>query len=200
VETTGRPPKYKNADDLKARIKEYFDKCDDGEDVTILNKKGDPVKIHRRIPYTLPGLALHLGFASRQAFTRYKAKSLAFRDIISRARTKIEEQYNIGGLTGDYNPKVATFLLGAVYDYSEKKSVELTGKDGGPVELKKILDETDGSTRGLPTARDITSRRGAEKSTGYLPTSNDGDDPGAEEGGAGSGTDQGKPGKSVKGR
>lgn len=89
----GRPPKYKSKEEIEEKINAYFKECegeilrnDDGEPV--LNKWGKPVIVHQRPP-TVTGLALALGFATRQGLLNYQAKK-EFVDTITRAKTMIE--------------------------------------------------------------------------------------------------------------
>ena len=66
----GRPPKYTSVRQIEARIEEYFAACeghvllDEMTGKPVLHK-GAPVYADRRPP-TVTGLALALGFATRQ--------------------------------------------------------------------------------------------------------------------------------------
>ena len=91
--TVGRPPKYKNKEEIEEKIKAYFKKCEgeilkDDNGKPVLNKWEKPVIINCRPP-TVTGLALALGFTSRQALLNYQAKR-EFVDTITRAKTMIE--------------------------------------------------------------------------------------------------------------
>jgi hypothetical protein len=90
----GRPLKYKTAKEMQSKIDEYFEKSqgeflkdDDGK--YILNKYGEPVIINSKVP-TVTGLALFLGFTSRQSLVDYQAKK-EFLDTITRAKSRCEE-------------------------------------------------------------------------------------------------------------
>ena len=91
--TVGRPPKYKNREEIEEKIEEYFKKCegeilkDDKGDI-VFDKYGQPIIINQKPP-TVTGLALALGFTSRQALLNYQAKK-EFVDTITRAKTKVE--------------------------------------------------------------------------------------------------------------
>lgn len=90
----GRPPKFKTPEEMQLKIDEYFEKCNgtilkDSENKVILDKNGNPVIVDRKPP-TVTGLALALGFTSRQALLNYQAKS-KFVDTIARAKSKCEE-------------------------------------------------------------------------------------------------------------
>ena len=89
----GRPPKYATAEQMQAAIDRYFEDCkgepiigDDG--FPICDKWGKPFIIHQRPP-TVTGLALALGFTSRQALLDYQAKK-GFVDTVTRAKSHIE--------------------------------------------------------------------------------------------------------------
>lgn len=90
----GRPPKYKTADEMQAKIDEYFDSCagtvlTDAEGAPILNKNGQPIVINVKPP-TITGLALAIGFTSRQALLNYQGKK-GFIDTITRAKSRVEK-------------------------------------------------------------------------------------------------------------
>lgn len=89
----GRPPKFTSADEMQEKIDAYFKDCegyiftdDNGE--TVYDKFGYPVILGKK-PLTVTGLALALGFTSRQALLNYQGKA-AFRETIERAKLKIE--------------------------------------------------------------------------------------------------------------
>lgn len=90
----GSPPRYKSKQEMQKKIDEYFEACkgrvltgDDGE--PICNKFGQPVIMDQKPP-TITGLALALGFTSRQALLNYQAKP-EFVDTITRAKSRVEE-------------------------------------------------------------------------------------------------------------
>jgi len=75
VVTVARPLDYKTVEELQAAIDRYFDACegkvltdDDGNVLT--DKKGRPIVVGAKPP-TVTGLALALGFNSRQALLNY---------------------------------------------------------------------------------------------------------------------------------
>lgn len=88
-----RPLKYKTVEELQAAIDNYFKKCEgellkDDEDNLLLDKFGRPVIINQKPP-TVTGLALALGFNSRQALLNYQARK-QFNDTITRAKSFCE--------------------------------------------------------------------------------------------------------------
>lgn len=90
----GRPPKYKSVAEMQKKIDEYFASCKgellrDENGIPELDKHGRPIYLNAKPP-TVTGLALALGFTSRQALLNYQAKK-QFVDTISRAKSFIEE-------------------------------------------------------------------------------------------------------------
>lgn len=91
---SGKPPKYKNKEEIQEKIDKYFEDCK-GEPLTdadgnpMLDKWQNPIMIGQKPP-TVTGLALALGFTSRQALLNYQAKK-EFVDTITRAKSRVEE-------------------------------------------------------------------------------------------------------------
>ena len=89
----GRPPKFKSVQDMERKIKKYFKDCegrvlkDKGGEI-LRDKHGEPMIISARPP-TITGLALALGFNSRQSLLNYQAKK-EFMDTITRAKSRVE--------------------------------------------------------------------------------------------------------------
>ena len=112
IKPGGRPRIWDDPDELYAAIVEYFD--------------GD------ESPKTVSGLALHLGFASRQSLHDY-AKNEKFSYVAKRALLMCEREYekrcHEPGAAG------AMFVLSNL-GWDNKYRVEQTGKDGGPMEVK----------------------------------------------------------------
>lgn len=86
-------PRYKTVEEMQVVIDQYFEDCkgepiigDDGQ--PILDKYGQPFIINAHPP-TVTGLALALGFTSRQALLNYQAKK-DFVDTVLRAKARIE--------------------------------------------------------------------------------------------------------------
>lgn len=95
LSNTGRPPKYKSAEEIEEKIEQYFKSCEgelflDNDGNAVFNKYGYPCWIKEPKPLTITGLALALGFASRQALLNYQGKK-EFNDTITRAKSRIEE-------------------------------------------------------------------------------------------------------------
>ena len=91
---TGCPPMYKTPEEMQAKIDAYFNACmgeyiTDDEGNLMTDKNGKPVKTKER-PLTITGLALALGFTTRQALLNYEGKP-EFIDTIKRAKARVEQ-------------------------------------------------------------------------------------------------------------
>jgi hypothetical protein len=88
----GRPPFYKTTEELQIAINAYFDSCGveylEHEGKLVRDKNGVPIVKSRKSP-TVTGLALALGFSSRQSLINYQGKK-AFVDTITHAKLKVE--------------------------------------------------------------------------------------------------------------
>lgn len=113
----GRPPKFKNPEDMQVLINEYF--------------ANEPV-------LTITGLVLHLGFADRKSFYEYEQKP-KFTHTIKKARTMIENGYEkmlaAGGQAA--GPIFALKNFG----WTDKQEIE-SGDDKQPINIT-ILNPND---------------------------------------------------------
>jgi len=92
----GAPARYKDPESMKKDIEAYFA----NPPTKILRKNGDV----QEIPFiSITGLALHLGFCSRQSMYDYEERP-EFSYVIKKARTLIESEYEFllqnGNTTG----------------------------------------------------------------------------------------------------
>jgi len=128
------PAKYKNVKDLQKKIEEYITHCPDTR--TMFFKLKDEV-IEREMPCpTITGLALYLGFESRQSFYDYEKRE-RFSYTIKRARTFIERVYE--QLLQIGNPAGAIFAL-KNFGWTDKNEYEMYGKDGEALFPVPIMD------------------------------------------------------------
>jgi hypothetical protein len=79
----GRPPMFSDAESLEAEVISYFTHCSEKE------KKA-----------TITGLALYLGFDSRQSLYDYETKQ-EFSYVIKRAKLAVENSYECNGTAMD---------------------------------------------------------------------------------------------------
>ncbi len=107
--TSGRPRLYTNSDDLDAACNRYFDACDIGETVQVV-RRGKAVDVHKDIPYTVPDLAVALGYSHRSSIWDLKQNPI-FSDTIRRALSRIEGQRVRKALLGEQEPRFAQFDL-----------------------------------------------------------------------------------------
>ena len=90
----GRPPTYETVEEMQEIIDNYFEMCDgvllkDKKGEIMFDKWGQPIYLNQK-PYTVTGLALALGFTSRQTLLNYQGKP-EFMDTITQAKLKIED-------------------------------------------------------------------------------------------------------------
>lgn len=118
VNIGGRPPKFDNAGDLQKKVDEYF---------VWAKEENNGLK-------TITGLALFLGFESRQSIYDYE-KDGTFSYIIKNARLRVEEGYE-ERLHGAI-PTGAIFALKNM-GWKDKVENEISGPDGKPVQFQQI--------------------------------------------------------------
>jgi hypothetical protein len=100
----GRPRTYQTNDDLVEAINNYFQNTSD-KDITIT------------------GLALALGFESRQSFYDYE-KNGDFSYTIKSARLIVENEYEKDLKQGNQSPAAAIFALKNVGNWTDKQEIE----------------------------------------------------------------------------
>jgi len=103
----GRPPKFKTALDIQIEIDEYFSQT-----------------LADEMPFTITGLAYHLGFESRQSIYDYE-KHGEFSYAIKRARLQVEK-YAEDKLFST-TPTGAIFAL-KNHGWSDKQEIEHSGE------------------------------------------------------------------------
>ena len=139
--TVGRPPKYESKEQIEELIEQYFEACEgkilkDSAGDPVFNKFGQPVIVNQRPP-TVTGLALALGFSSRQALLNYQGKK-EFNDTITRAKSRIE-QYAEERLFDRDGANGTKFSLSNNFKgWSEKQEVEHSGQMGGVTIINDI--------------------------------------------------------------
>lgn len=127
ISKAGRPPKWTNAEEMQAKIDAYFENC---KGHVLIGKDGNPAqdKYGRVIvveshPPTVTGLALSLGFASRQSLLNYQGKK-EFLDTITRAKARVEE-YTEGRLFDRDGVGGAKFSLEHNFGWQQEQNVEV---------------------------------------------------------------------------
>ncbi|MCC8065001.1 MAG: DNA-packaging protein [Clostridiales bacterium] len=117
-----RPLKYKTVPELEAAIDAYFQSCEgyfltDEQGALVLDKRGAPIVIDAKPP-TVTGLALALGFSSRQALMNYQGRK-QFNDTITRAKSRCEA-YAEGRLFDRDGTNGAQFSLRCNFGWNDK--------------------------------------------------------------------------------
>ena len=113
--------------EIQEKIDAYFEECKgevlrDADGNPILDKWSNPVVIGAR-PLTITGLALSLGFNSRQALLNYQGKK-EFNDTILRAKAQVE-RYAEERLFDKDGANGAKFSLANNFDgWKEKKEID----------------------------------------------------------------------------
>lgn len=145
----GRSLKYETAEEIQLVIDRYFDKCQgdllkDEEGEPIYDKHGQPVIIGK--PPTVTGLALALGFTSRQALLNYQDR-IEFFDTISIAKARIEE-YTEARLFDRDGVNGAKFSLTNNFKgWKDTQTIENTGPNGGPLLIQSVSAMSDADLR-----------------------------------------------------
>jgi hypothetical protein len=140
----GRPPMYKTAKEIQKKIDAYFEECKgeiltDADGNPLTAKNGDIIRIGAR-PLTITGLALALGFNSRQALLNYQAKD-EFHDTIMRAKARVEcyaeeRLFDKDGANG------AKFSLANNFDgWKEKKEIEADVSSTVTINVELVDDD-----------------------------------------------------------
>lgn len=117
----GRPPKFKNAEELEKMCEKYHEECKENKE-----------------PTTLSGLAYYLGFISRQSLYDYESK-IEFSYIIKKNRLKVESEYE-KALRTDRSATGAIFALKNM-GWVDKQEVEQKTKHSFDTDpFKQIRD------------------------------------------------------------
>ena len=143
----GKPPMYKSVDEMQKKIDEYFKLCEgevleDDDGMPLLSSKGTFIYKVLPKPPTVTGLALALGFTSRQALLNYQAKP-EFVDTVTRAKSRVEE-YAESRLFDKDGANGAKFSLANNFDgWRDKQDVNFSGdmKSSSTVKFEGVLEE-----------------------------------------------------------
>ena len=136
----GRPPKYKKKEEIEGLIEKYFKECegkpyimDDGE--PLRDKNGEVILLGAKPP-TMTGLALAIGFNSRQSLLNYQGKP-EFMDSITRAKAKVEE-YAESRLYDRDGAKGAEFSLKYNFKWAQEEKKDSEGLAVGVVLMPEV--------------------------------------------------------------
>ena len=140
-----RKPKYESVEQIEGLIEAYFESCkgeilrDEDGRIVFNQKDGTPVWVNRKPP-TIPGLALALGFSSKQSLYNYKARK-EFMDSISRAQTRVE-QYTAERLFDRDSQRGAQFALEYGFRYRRDAGDEKQETGGTRILLENDAEES----------------------------------------------------------
>ncbi len=139
----GCPPRFTEPEEMQVLIDEYFERCKGEQMLTpsgepYLNKQGEPVIINAKPP-TITGLALALGFTSRQALLNYQAKD-AFVDTVTRAKSRVE-MYCEERLFDKDGQKGAAFALSHNFRWVHPTTTGDEETHSGVIEIPAVKNE-----------------------------------------------------------
>lgn len=140
----GRPPMYETVEEMQEKIDAYFQECKgrpltDENGMVLTDKNGVPIFIEVK-PLTVTGLALALGFNSRQTLLNYQGKE-EFMDTITRAKTRIE-QYAEERLFDKDGANGAKFSLANNFEgWKEKQHIEADVSNEVTINIELSDDE-----------------------------------------------------------
>lgn len=144
IGNSGKPKTFKTVKELQAAIDKYFDLCDSRVVKYFDKAKQTVIEIPKPIPYTTEGLCEVLG-CSRQTLLNYEKHPgyEEFFDTVMRARLKIQKNKVERALDGDSNPNFSMFDLKNNHGYKDKRELETSGPDGGPIQVTGYEKMTD---------------------------------------------------------
>ena len=122
----GRGKKWESPTDLSNYINEYIDRCDSNtREEIVFGKKQD---VSTPIPYTIEGLAVHLGI-SRQTLKNYEIRKgyEPYFAVIREYRDIVCQNLAERALMGDSNTTMTIFLAKNHFGYVDKQEIENTG-------------------------------------------------------------------------
>ena len=131
--TSGKPPVFKSEAQLKRKISQYFNDHMPKEEI---DKETNEKYTVYTSPITITGLALYLGFASRQSFYDYE-KHEEYSYIIRRARLAIESFYEEKLISK--SPQGSIFALKNMGWFDRQ---ELTGEGGSAISITMTKEQT----------------------------------------------------------
>jgi len=127
----GRPPMFKNSEEMQKVIDEYFVWCDNRIVQGYDNKTNEQFAYISPAPYTMTGLARRLGF-SRESLSRYNEKD-KFSDTIKEARIRVEEDIEVR--MNDKNTFTAGLIFNAKnnFGWKDESKIENTVRIAKPL-------------------------------------------------------------------
>ena len=119
----GRPPFYNNPDDMQVKIEDYFTTYEAMER-----------------PFTVIGLAYHLGFADTQTLNEYGKKE-EFSVTVKRAKARIEQGKNEMLLSGKGNTIGLIFDLKNNHGWRDRQDIITNDNEDISADTRQDQDE-----------------------------------------------------------
>jgi len=161
----GRPLKFKSAAELQKKIDEYFESCfeevwtqdEEGKWNPVLDRHGNVLKKQVR-PFTISGLAVHLG-TTRRTLLDYEERDDEYSHTIKAAKQKIES-FTEEQLFTNRNTTGVIFNLKNNYGWTDKSEVDtnIGNKDGKPFETQSNINLSGLSVEELRQLEHILSK------------------------------------------
>lgn len=148
---SGKPKEWENADSLKNDIQAYFDSVD--KSPYLINEVAgkDPVimEVPTQRPYTIEGLALHLGVTRQTLLNYQKAEGYEeFFDVLTWAKQVITNQLVTMALVGAVKEGFAKFLLSNNTEYKDRQEIDHTVSDTRKAASELFPDALDEAGKG----------------------------------------------------
>lgn len=116
-----KDPLYQTEEDFLAACNAYFDHCDAGRRRAVV-RKGVCYELMEPIPYSLPDLAVWLGYSTRGKMSEL-GKTAHLADAYARVTSRIEGQRVTKGLTGEFDSRFTQFVLKNCHGYKDVHEV-----------------------------------------------------------------------------
>jgi hypothetical protein len=122
----GRPLKFQTPEELQTAIDDYFRVCDERVIIKQVVQKGVIVPVPTPEPYSMAGLAEHLGI-DRSTLLAYEREDQRpqFQGIVDRARARIHRENVTMALLGIHESRAAILNLASNFGYSQRTSVDI---------------------------------------------------------------------------
>lgn len=127
-------PFYTSAEEMQDAIKGYFDNCPRKRTIYVKVGKDEYIPVEVSQP-TITGLALHLGFCSRQSLYDYEDKP-DFSYTVKKARLFIEREYEEQLLI---NPTGAIFAL-KNFGWTDKQTIDQNTNFSASDTITSLID------------------------------------------------------------
>lgn len=132
----GRPPLFNSPEEMQAKIDEYFQPVQvefNPDHFSGAYMAGTLPPLPKSNNVTITGLALYLGFESRQSFYDYEKKP-EYSYIIKRARLRVENGYETA-LLNHKNPTGPIFALKNM-GWTDKQEIDQKTEHSGGITIK----------------------------------------------------------------